>query len=224
MSLQLNRFYSMSQLTPAFKLTLLLSFGVHLATFIQIGGTDSGYHPQTVNTRFSITLLPSRNATGDKTTRTNTANPVAKQASRSRKPASKPVSQTVGTEKSESSTPSRFDLPGPSTDSRVSQAKQVSGKPRAGLFARKTYREQLLRHLEKFKYYPFVARRRGLQGAVRMQIAVNRQGELRSVNCLSAASIFCHAAAESAHQAQPLPEPPQSPYQLEYMMEYKLHQ
>ncbi|MFP4610627.1 MAG: hypothetical protein ACLFQT_06355, partial [Thiohalophilus sp.] len=46
----------MSQLTPAFKLTLLVSIGLHVAAIIQPGSFSPGYHQTDVDTRLNITL------------------------------------------------------------------------------------------------------------------------------------------------------------------------
>lgn len=69
-------------------------------------------------------------------------------------------------------------------------------------------RESLIRsHLERFKYYPASARRRGITGEVGVAFELDGQGQTRSLKITSGSgySLLDDAALETVHRAEPFP-------------------
>jgi len=209
----------MTQLTPAFKLTLLVSIGLHVAAIIQSGAFSSGHHQTDIDTRLNITLSP---PTKDRTT----SESLPKKPSRMKKdpqPVKKP-SRPVKAQARELSEkkpvkPFKEALP-----QEVTQQRMRSGSVRSGISAEESYQSRLLRHLEQYKHYPFIARRRQLEGTASIRIAIAADGRLRDIECLAGSELFCEAAIQAARKAQPFPIPPTSlsDRTFNYAMEYKL--
>lgn len=69
-------------------------------------------------------------------------------------------------------------------------------------------RESLVRnHLERFKYYPASARRRGISGEVEVAFELDRSGQARVLKILSGSgySLLDEAAILTVHRAEPFP-------------------
>jgi protein TonB len=211
----------MSQLTPAFKLTLLLSIGVHLGAFLQAGGNSSGFHEQNMETRLNITLnaLSSSTQTELQERDRPEKNPVEK----------RPIRKVIKT-RTDQTQPKAVTLarqePVPSTSPELQSGhiRQVTGAVQTGLFDEEQYRKLLLRHLEQYKHYPFVARRGHREGTATLEMILNPKGKLLTIKCLSGESLFCNAAIQSARNAEPLPAPParSKSYAIQYAMVYRL--
>ena len=211
----------MSQLTPALKLTLLLSMGVHLGAFLQAGGNLSGFHEQNLETRLNITL----NA---KTFSTQTE-PQERDSSEKNQAEKRPIKKIVKTRTDQTQRKTvthagREPVLSTARQLQSGQIRQVTGAVQAGMFDEEEYRKLLLRHLEQYKHYPFVARRRHREGTATLQIVLNPKGKLLTIKCLSGESLFCNAAIRSARDAEPLPAPPGrlKPYAIQYAMVYRL--
>jgi len=72
------------------------------------------------------------------------------------------------------------------------------------------WQSDLLRHLAKFKRYPEDARRRGMQGVVRLRFVVDGSGNVLSYSIVgdSGSAALDRATLEMMRRAQPLPAPP----------------
>jgi len=68
-------------------------------------------------------------------------------------------------------------------------------------------RLQVRTHLEKFKYYPSSARRRGIEGQVEVAFTLSNKGAANKVSILhgSGYALLDHAALETVNRAQPFP-------------------
>lgn len=75
-----------------------------------------------------------------------------------------------------------------------------------------TYRERLMRHIERYKYYPAVARRQGLEGQAIVAFQIDRQGAVGTVRVVKTSGhhLLDHAALVTLQRASPLPEPPET--------------
>lgn len=209
----------MTQLTPVFKLTLLVSIGLHLAAIIQSGSLSPGHHQTDVDTRLNITLSPEteKQATSDslpeKTSKPKTNPEPVKSPNKPVKARANELSEKKPVK------PFKEALP-----QEVAQQRMQSGSVRSGISAEASYQSRLLRHLEQYKHYPFMARRRQLEGRASIHIEIAADGQLRNIECLAGSDLFCEAAIQAARKAQPLPAPPASlpDRTFNYAMEYKL--
>jgi TonB family protein len=67
--------------------------------------------------------------------------------------------------------------------------------------------EQVREHLERFKYYPVSARRRGIEGAVEVSFALDALGRAEALQVIAGSGypILDDAALETVRRAQPFP-------------------
>ena len=87
------------------------------------------------------------------------------------------------------------------------------------------YLLRLVRHIEKFKFYPGAARRRGVEGYVSIRFVISQQGEVLSLELSSPQRILKQAAQEAIHSAVPLPLPDEAGLvnqQIQFKMHYAL--
>jgi protein TonB len=83
-----------------------------------------------------------------------------------------------------------------------------SGSPGGG--ARGSYEQLLAAWLERYKQYPDLARRRGLEGTASLRVAIRRDGSVISA-ALQAPShhdVLDRAALDLIHRAEPFPRMP----------------
>ncbi|MFA7096579.1 MAG: TonB family protein [Gammaproteobacteria bacterium] len=101
----------------------------------------------------------------------------------------------------------------------------VAQAPVATPAERERYLAQLLSHIERSKFYPTSARRRGLEGVVKVSFVLLADGRIRDLAVSGAHSILEKAAAEAMRQALPLPRPPAGiacPHHVQFGMEFRL--
>lgn len=90
---------------------------------------------------------------------------------------------------------------------------------------REHYLGQLMAHIEKFKFYPRAARRRGIQGDATVSFKLGQMGEVTELIISSDYGILKQAATEAIKSALPLPLPPQGASfsrQFKFNMRYTL--
>jgi len=91
---------------------------------------------------------------------------------------------------------------------------------------RDLYLVQLLEHIEKHKFYPASARRRGLSGKVNVRFSLNSDGQISSLVIDSQYSILKIAASEAIQSSLPMPVPTDNftfPIQINFNMLYAIH-
>jgi len=90
---------------------------------------------------------------------------------------------------------------------------------------KRRYLAEVLGKIEKNKYYPRAARRRGMQGLVRVSFTILDKGGVRNIRVKDAPGVLMKAAEKAVLQSVPLPSPPDTvfcPLEIEYAMEFKL--
>lgn len=108
-------------------------------------------------------------------------------------------------------------------------ASSANGAPnhetRAGQAPPREYLERLLRRVERYRYYPYDARRMRLQGSVEVKLTIDGAGHLRAHQCRGPA-VLAAAACAAVDAAQPLPVPQASDgagtVQVRFLMRYRL--
>ncbi|MDY6979086.1 MAG: TonB family protein [Pseudomonadota bacterium] len=213
----------MAQLTPAFKLMLIVSIGLHLVAIIESGSLSPGRHPENINTRMNITLSQPKKAN----TPTNpmpekvVQKKITQEPNLRNEPKPEPVAKTerIEAQQEKPVKPRKKVLP-----QQEEQQRQKMGSNHRGIKQKESYQNHLLRHLEQFRHYPFMAQRRQLEGRVLIRITITGEGRLRNIECLEGSKLFCKAAIQAARNAQPFPRPPTSlsGKAFKYAMEYKL--
>lgn len=92
--------------------------------------------------------------------------------------------------------------------------------------ARQEYLALLMKHIERQKFYPKSARRRGLEGKIGISFLIAEGTIIAALECSGGANVLRDAACEAVRSAEPLPVPPPSislPVPIVFQMEYKLH-
>lgn len=89
------------------------------------------------------------------------------------------------------------------------------------------YLQTIAAHLEKHKYYPRSAKRRNIEGQVKVSFELMEDGNILNLHTFSGHSLLQKATSESIHSALPMPPRPESLLALstipiEYTMEYVL--
>ena len=72
---------------------------------------------------------------------------------------------------------------------------------------RDIYFMQLMGHIEKYKFYPGSARRRGITGKVSISFHLNNDGGISNLHIVSQHKILKQAAAQALDSALPMPLP-----------------
>ena len=91
--------------------------------------------------------------------------------------------------------------------------------------ARKNYLGSLAAHIESYKFYPRTARRRGVQGIIKISFRLLENGNIADLEIGKGHKLLRNAAEQALQHAQPLPPPPRgmnTPIQVSYGMEYRL--
>jgi protein TonB len=90
---------------------------------------------------------------------------------------------------------------------------------------RNQYLSNLLAHIDKHKYYPRIARRRGLEGVIKVSFILLPGGEVRQLQAGGDNRILRQAASATVRASLPLPLPPEGvslPMTISFGMQYRL--
>jgi protein TonB len=90
---------------------------------------------------------------------------------------------------------------------------------------RQLYLHKLMSHIESFKYYPRAARKRSLEGEVKVSFMLLDDGNYRQLKLDGKHSILVKATQSAMETATPFPAPPKDiklPGPLEFTMSYSL--
>lgn len=91
--------------------------------------------------------------------------------------------------------------------------------------ARREYEQRLMAHIESHKFYPPIARRRGVEGHVHVSFMVVEAGGVAGLRCTSGPALLESAACDAVNSALPLPVPPEGlllPLPVSFGMEFNL--
>ena len=90
---------------------------------------------------------------------------------------------------------------------------------------RQLYLHKLMSHIESFKYYPRAARKRSLEGNVKVSFILLEDGHYKQLNLDGEHSSLVKATRSAMESATPFPSPPKDiilPQRLEFTMSYSL--
>ncbi len=96
--------------------------------------------------------------------------------------------------------------------------KTESGKP----LRKSDYLKEVLREIERNKYYPLIARRMGIEGSVELLIVINDKGKLERVTVLKASSEILSKAAVKTLKKCSFPKPPGGKFKGKIKINYVL--
>jgi protein TonB len=108
--------------------------------------------------------------------------------------------------------------------------KQVVSRPppppiQPSVDLRQQYLAKLLAKIEAKKHYPTIARRRNMQGKIKVSFNLSCEGKISNLSIVGPHSILRKATGKAIHAAQPLPQPPTQidcPMPVHYAMAYSL--
>jgi len=92
--------------------------------------------------------------------------------------------------------------------------------------AKQEYLRRLMAHIEAYKEYPRAARRRRIEGDVRVVFSLLAGGEIGGLRTDGGHSLLDGAARLAVEQAAPMPTPPESlglPWQVAFTMRFSLN-
>jgi len=91
--------------------------------------------------------------------------------------------------------------------------------------ARQKYLRQLMAHIEGYKHYPNAARRRRLEGDVKVAFTLQPGGRVTGLAAGGAHNLLNTAASDAVTAAQPMPTPPDTlklPWQVSFTMRFTI--
>lgn len=91
--------------------------------------------------------------------------------------------------------------------------------------ARQEYLRRLMAHIDSYKQYPRAARRRGIEGDVRVAFTLHAGGTIEGLEVSGDEHLLTQAAEEAMAAALPLPLPPDGvtlPWPLSFTMRFNL--
>lgn len=109
----------------------------------------------------------------------------------------------------------------------VAVAAAVQPQVDEGLIKRETerYLTEVMAHIEKHKWYPKAARRRGVEGEVHVRFVLHHDGSTEGLTVESGPSMLVAAARKAVEKAMPMPSPPAGvhcPLECEFRMRFNL--
>jgi protein TonB len=90
---------------------------------------------------------------------------------------------------------------------------------------RESYLLRLLAHIDSHKFYPRKARRRGMEGEIKIAFHLHRDGSIRDLQVTGGSRVLRKAAKQAVQKALSLPSPPESMHlqeQIRFGMVYRL--
>lgn len=91
--------------------------------------------------------------------------------------------------------------------------------------ARQKYLRQLMAHIEGYKNYPNAARRRRIEGDVKVAFTLQSGGQVSGMSTGGAHNLLNKAAGDAVIAAQPMPQPPGTlklPWQVSFTMRFTI--
>lgn len=91
--------------------------------------------------------------------------------------------------------------------------------------AKQEYLRRLMAHIEAYKHYPRAARRRGIEGEVRIRFTLHQAGRVSGLDVDGEQRVLVASAREAVEAAEPMPSPPDSlpmPWEVSFTMRFTL--
>ena len=107
----------------------------------------------------------------------------------------------------------------------IESENSLAGKEQAVAADRELYLDELANYIEASKYYPRIARARGIDGDIEVSFELLSNGEINFLKTSGGPGILREAAEASISRALPLPIPPetvQCPMQVSYVLQYQI--
>jgi protein TonB len=101
----------------------------------------------------------------------------------------------------------------------------VSADPQVIEKTRLSYHAHLMRHIEEYKHYPRVARKRKIQGDISVMFTLLADGSIKNLAITGKRSALKKATEQAIQNAQPMPKPPgqlSMPMEITFKMNYSL--
>lgn len=112
------------------------------------------------------------------------------------------------------------------TQARYQEASEVAAARGEQQDLRLRYIESLLRQIEAKKYYPSTARRRGIQGRIKVNFTLYDAGDIRDIRIAGESELLKRVSREALEQALPFAAAPEGvvlPLAVQYIMDYSLN-
>lgn len=106
-----------------------------------------------------------------------------------------------------------------------SQGQLSNNKPALLMNKKRAYMQELLAHIENFKFYPRSARSRGIEGDIQVLFELMADGSIRALKVAGGRSVLQRATQQAVQKAVPLPLPPLElsvPRKVEFTIQYRL--
>ena len=106
-----------------------------------------------------------------------------------------------------------------------SQGQLSDNKSALLISKKKEYMQELLAHIENYKFYPRSARSRGIEGDIQVFFELMADGNIRALKVTRGRSVLQRATQQAVQNAIPLPVPPlelSMPQKIEFTIQYRL--
>lgn len=210
---------------------ILLSLLLHALLFVSFGGQATGItessQPQTI--RLSLLAPPPEPVEHPKAT------PEPEPKKPDIKPEPKPLPKVVEQPLQELAPEPLRDVvqtvvPKPEVKpQQLTIAPSLQVQPDEGLIRRERerYLARVLSHVEKYKWYPGLARRRGIEGDVTVSFTMHHDGSVHDLVIENGPPLLMDAARRTVEKALPVPKPPAAvdcPLECKFRLSFHLKQ
>jgi protein TonB len=204
-------------------LALAVSVTAHALLLSAVTQRLSAPPPGELNAPLAVELIaaPDRAPTAPAPTMTGPPTPAPAPRTPAPRPPSVKTSVTpAGTESPPNPEPSR-------APPRAPLRPQHAAATTVAVAERSTYLASVFQAIEAHKRYPAMARRRRLEGRVRVSFRLHANGTVTDLGCTGGHTWLCRAATQAVVAAAPLPQLPkklrtQAPLTLQFRMDYVL--
>jgi len=207
--------------------TITVSILIHALLFVGYGGSVSAPSSESVNT--SVTRLsfstpaPVSDAVPDQPQK----KPKPKKSVAKKEKVLKPVETVQEVAKAE---PEQVELKPETQPMQQAASAPSESAPQIneGVIQREReqYLSNVMAHIEQHKWYPKAARRRGIEGEVRVRFTLLPDGSAKALIVENGPEMLVSAARKAVEKATPMPKPPAKihcPIECEFRMRFSLN-
>jgi protein TonB len=214
----------------SFIIAAVISLTVHATAIVYLGHYDAPLadRPQSTVSLMRISLAPARPAAPEPEPETRPRPkppPPAPKPEVKKKPLPEPVIEPPPTS---AEVPETVEL----IEEQIATSDYVEApvdKPALAEVAlqdeRESYLLRLLAHIDNHKFYPRIARRRGVEGEIQVAFYLRKDGSISNLQVTGGSKVLRKAAKQAVQQALSLPPPPESmplQEQIHFGMVYRL--